>query len=83
MINAALDGRLDDVATEQEPFFGLHVPLHCPDVPAHILNPRKTWDNRDEYDSQARRLAEMFRENFKQFAGQVTPEVLAAGPLAP
>jgi len=80
LVNAALDGRLDDVVTEQEPFFGLHVPLSCPDVPAEILNPRNTWSNKEEYDVQARRLAGMFAENFQQFAAQTSQAVRMAGP---
>ena len=32
------------------------------------------------YDAQAAKLAEMFRDNFKQFEDQVTAEVIAAGP---
>ena len=80
MINAALEGRLDDVHTEQEPFFGLHVPLHCPDVPDDILHPRNTWPDPEDYDIQARKLAKMFAENFKQFADQTSAEVRMAGP---
>ncbi|RKZ81481.1 MAG: phosphoenolpyruvate carboxykinase (ATP) [Candidatus Parabeggiatoa sp. nov. 1] len=82
MVNAVLDGKLKDVPLEKEPFFGLQVPKHCPDVPDEILNPRNTWSNPADYDAQAQKLAKMFAENFKQYADQATPDILAAGPSA-
>ncbi len=80
MLNAALDGRLDNVPFRTEPFFGLSVPSRCPDVPDELLDPRSTWIEPRAYDDQARGLAAMFHENFRQFEGQATPEVAAAGP---
>jgi phosphoenolpyruvate carboxykinase (ATP) len=81
MVNAALDGLLDDVPTDQERFFGLHIPLHCPNVPDNILNPRHTWANPADYDAQAAKLAGMFASNFVQFAGQISEEIRRAGPV--
>ncbi len=80
IVNAALDGKLNDVATEQEPFFGLNIPKECPGVPSEILNPRKTWSNVDEYDTQAKKLADMFAANFAQFADQTDAAIRNAGP---
>ncbi|NOZ49955.1 MAG: phosphoenolpyruvate carboxykinase [Chloroflexi bacterium] len=80
MVAAALGGRLDDVETVTDPVFGLHVPTHVPDVPDHILLPRNTWSDGSAYDAQAHKLATMFVENFKQFADQVSADVLAAAP---
>src|SRR3546814_1050088 len=57
MIRAALDGRLAKVETRPDPIFGLHVPASCPDVPADVLDPRRTWSDKDAYDSTARALA--------------------------
>jgi len=80
LINAVLDGKLKDVATESEPFFGLQIPTSCPGVPNEILNTRNTWDDKEAYDAQAKKLAGMFVKNFEQYADQVTPEILAAAP---
>jgi phosphoenolpyruvate carboxykinase (ATP) len=82
MINAILDGKLKDVPLEKEPFFGLQVPKHCPGVADEILNTRNTWSNPSDYDAQAKKLAGMFAENFKKYADQATPEIMAAGPSA-
>ncbi len=80
IIHAILDGALAAVPTQQEPFFGLHIPEQCPNVPAGILNPRYTWPDQDAYDEKASELAGSFRENFKQYEAEVPDAVLEAGP---
>jgi len=81
MIHAILEGTLAEVEMQQEPFFGLYVPVHCPSVPDSVLNPRTTWADPTTYDIAAKRLAEMFSANFeKKYAKEVDPEVLAAAP---
>ena len=80
MVHAALDGALNDVPFRQDPVFGLYVPTRCPGVPDTVLDPRSTWADADAYDQQARALAHRFHENFQQYAGLVSPEVMAAGP---
>jgi phosphoenolpyruvate carboxykinase (ATP) len=82
MIHAALEGRLDDVETEPDPVFGLHIPVSVPEVPEEVLRPRDTWKDKEAYDRQAHKLAGMFRENFEQFADNVPQEVRDAGPTA-
>ncbi|MBN2645597.1 MAG: phosphoenolpyruvate carboxykinase [Desulfuromonadaceae bacterium] len=82
MLNAALEGKLDDVAYTQDPIFGLHIPQSCPDVPAEVLNPRNTWHDASAYDAKATELAKAFHKNFEKFADGVTEEVRQAGPLA-
>jgi len=80
MITAALDGKLENVEFQQHETFGLAMPTECPEVPAEVLNPRGTWENKEAYDTQANKLAGLFSDNFKQFESEVEPETLAAGP---
>jgi phosphoenolpyruvate carboxykinase (ATP) len=80
MVSAALEGRLDTVATQKDPIFGLHVPTEVPGVPGNVLTPRSTWANPDAYDRAALRLAEMFRENFRRYEDRVPEGVAEAGP---
>jgi phosphoenolpyruvate carboxykinase (ATP) len=80
MVRAALSGALDGVPTRTDPNFQIEVPEHCPDVPDHVLWPRDTWPDKAAYDRQARRLAEMFVDNFRQFEDGVSEEIGAAGP---
>jgi phosphoenolpyruvate carboxykinase (ATP) len=79
LVRAALEGQLVDAPTRQEPFFGLHVPTAVPGIPAKQLDPRASWPDPAAYDAQARRLAAMFSENFKQF-GEVPEAIRRAGP---
>lgn len=80
MITAALEGALDDVAFETLPIFNLSIPTFCPGVPTELLNPRNTWENKNEYDATAERLAEKFIANFKKFEQGTSVEILAASP---
>ena len=82
MISAALDGTLSNASFKNDPFFGLAVPASVPNVPTEVLNPRSTWADKAAYDRQAQKLANMFRDNFTQFADQVSAGVRDAGPSA-
>ncbi len=81
MVRAALKGSLKDVPTEPDPFFGLEVPKACEGVPQEVLDPRSTWTDGKAYDAKAKELAESFKKNFEQFAGDVSQEVKASGPM--
>lgn len=80
MANAALDGTLNEIATRHNPIFDLEVPQSCPNVPDAILRPRDTWRDTAAYDAQARKLAKMFHDNFKEFAAGMPENIRAAGP---
>ncbi|WP_396214860.1 phosphoenolpyruvate carboxykinase (ATP) [Gemmatimonas sp.] len=80
MVRAALDGSLATAEFNADPIFGLHLPKSVAGVPDEVLNPRGTWANGAEYDTQATKLAGMFRENIKKFGDAVSPAILAAGP---
>jgi phosphoenolpyruvate carboxykinase (ATP) len=80
MVTAALTGQLNNVDTVADPVFGLGIPVRVPGVPDDVLQPRNTWPKPAQYDEQAKKLADMFRENFKRFAPEVSEAVRAAGP---
>jgi phosphoenolpyruvate carboxykinase (ATP) len=80
MLNAALDGRLDNVEYETDPIFNLKVPKSCDGVPSEALNPRDTWENKNAYDEMAKKLAGMFVNNFKEYEAETEKEIAAAGP---
>ena len=81
MLRAALSGALDSARFTKDPVFGFEVPVSVPDVPDGVLSPRATWPDSGAYDTQARKLATMFRENFEQYRSQVPAAVAAAGPV--
>lgn len=80
MVSAALNGDLDAVAYETEPFFGLSLPTTCPNVPDEVLNPRATWADKEAYDAQARGMVARFEKGFSQFKNEVSKEIADAGP---
>ena len=65
LLNAALEGKLDDVETEVHPMFNLRMPKSAPGVPSDMLNPRNTWQDKAAYDDQAAKLRDLFRKNFE------------------
>ncbi len=79
MVTAILNGSLADVEYETDEIFGLSIPTTCPEVPAEVLNPRNTWEDKAAYDETAKKLAALFVENFKGYHG-VDADILAAGP---
>jgi phosphoenolpyruvate carboxykinase (ATP) len=79
MVHAVLSGSLDNIETRKDPIFGLSVPTSVEGVPQGVLDPRGTWPNGEEYDKQAKKLAEMFRKNFEKF-GHASDAIKSAGP---
>jgi phosphoenolpyruvate carboxykinase (ATP) len=80
MITAALEGALNKVEFETHPVFGMAIPKECPNVPADILNPKNTWQDKDAYDEKAKYLAGLFIKNFEKYSSGVSPEVIASAP---
>jgi len=75
IIDAINSGALATAKTQPDPVFGLSVVAECPHVPEEILIPRNTWADKSAYDAVARKLAELFRNNFKPYEGSVSPDV--------
>jgi phosphoenolpyruvate carboxykinase (ATP) len=80
MVRAALEGQLEGVPMSTHPIFGLSMPLEIEGVPSEVLNPRDCWADKAAYDFQALKLAEMFRQNFRQFGVGVFESVKNAMP---
>lgn len=78
MVNAAIEGALNNVQYETDPAFGLTVPKSVPGVPAEFLRPRDAWNDKAAYDRSAADLAARFAKNFERF--DVPANVRAAGP---
>jgi phosphoenolpyruvate carboxykinase (ATP) len=80
IVDAVLSGALDKVKYHLDPVFNLEIPETCPGVPAEALQPRETWKDKAAYDAQAKKLAQMFADNFKTFEATASADVKAAGP---
>ena len=80
LLNAALDGSLNQATFRKDPNFGFEVPVEVPGVDTAILDPRATWADKDEYDRTAAKLVDLFVENFADFADHVDEGVRQAAP---
>jgi len=82
MITAAMKGELNNVGYDAHPVFGVLMPASVPGVPAEILSPRNTWENKEAYDKKANELAGLFIKNFEKYAAQANEEIRSAAPKA-
>jgi len=82
MVEAALNGALEKVEYDEDPRFHVLVPRTCPNVPPEVLHPKNTWDDPEEYDSRADRLAAEFSSHFTKAYGNkgIDPAVAAQCP---
>ncbi len=83
IVQAVIDGSLEQVDYEIEPVFQLAIPKSCPNVPdSTILNPRNTWQDRAAYEERARKLAGEFLTVFQHNYGNkgIDPAIARACP---
>ena len=80
MVTAALNDLFDGVEFVHDELFNLEIPQSCPDVPAEIMNPRDTWENKAAYDEAAKKLAQMFYDNFHAKYPDMDAAIVEAGP---
>lgn len=81
MVDAALQGRLDEVPLRHDGIFNLQVPTTCPRVPQEVLDPRLTWEDKEAYQRKAIELALAFQKNFKRFSA-VPDAIRSSGPIS-
>jgi len=67
-INGILNGSINDAEFETLPIFNLQIPKTLEGVADNkVLNPRNTWEDKDEYDATLKKLAQMFIKNFDRY----------------
>jgi phosphoenolpyruvate carboxykinase (ATP) len=82
LLNAALDGSLNNATFKKDPNFGFEVPVEVPGVETRLLDPRGAWADGEEYDKTAQELVRKFVDNFQQFAEHVDQSVRDAAPVS-
>ncbi|CUZ45564.1 phosphoenolpyruvate carboxykinase (ATP) [Serratia marcescens] len=81
IIDAILNGDIEQAETFTLPIFGLDVPTALPGVDPSILDPRKTYADESLWQEKAQDLAQRFIDNFAKYT--VTPageKLVSAGP---
>jgi len=67
-INGILNGSINDAEFHTLPLFDLQIPKTLDGVKDNsVLNPRDTWEDKEEYDAMLKKLAGMFQENFHRY----------------
>lgn len=81
IINAILDGSIENGEFDTLPIFNLQIPRAIKGVDAHMLNPRNSWAKPEEWDEAARGLAKKFIANFENFTdNEWGKKLVADGP---
>jgi phosphoenolpyruvate carboxykinase (ATP) len=80
IIDAIHSGTLKNAPTVEDPLFGLAIPTEVPGVPSEVLIPRNTWADKAAFDNTARKLATLFKDNFKTYEDQASAAIRGAGP---
>ena len=81
IIDAILNGELDNTPTQKLPIFNLDMPTNIGGIDADILDPRSSYADLSKWEEKARDLAGLFIDNFEKFtdtaAGQ---KLIGSGP---
>ena len=81
IIDAILNGDINNAPTKKIPYFDFEVPTELPGVDTGILDPRDTYADASEWDTKAKDLAQRFVKNFAKYESNDAGKALvAAGP---
>ena len=78
LLTSALDGSLASAEYRKDPNFGFDVPVEVSGVADILLDPRRTWDDAAAYDVQAKKLVDMFANNFVQYQPHIDDDIKTA-----
>ena len=82
LVNAALDGTLENVEYYEDKIFHIFIPKTCPGVEQNILTAKNTWKNKEAYDERANKLASEFSAHLERAYGNadLDPEIIKQCP---
>jgi phosphoenolpyruvate carboxykinase (ATP) len=65
---------------EKEDIFGFEIPTSLPGVNPKVLNPKHSWTDHAAYEETAKKLAQMYVDNFKKYEGKGSVDYTKFGP---
>ena len=81
IIDAILDGSIENTETENLPLFNFEIPVQLENVNKEILDPRKTYSETTIWEEKAKNLARKFINNFVQYTdNEEGKNLVQAGP---
>jgi phosphoenolpyruvate carboxykinase (ATP) len=48
--------------------FNLSIPKSCGNVPSEVLNPKNTWQDKNDFDATLKLLGGKFAKNFEKYS---------------
>ncbi|MEM7562704.1 MAG: phosphoenolpyruvate carboxykinase (ATP) [Pseudomonadota bacterium] len=84
IIDAILDGSIDQAQNSNLPIFNLSIPNTLPSVDSALLDPRNSYQESAEWNEKALHLASLFVDNFTQYTDTESgKQLVTAGPALP
>ena len=81
IIGAIHSGAIQNCPTKKIDYFGLEIPTKLEGVATEVLDPKDTYKDPSEWDKKAKKLAQMFIDNFAKYTDTEAGKALvAAGP---
>ena len=81
LVEAALNGELENVEYHEDDIFHLKAPITCEGVPPEVLWPINTWKDKEAFYERARKLAKEFSDHYdKAYAGKIDPDIAKVCP---
>jgi phosphoenolpyruvate carboxykinase (ATP) len=80
IIDAIHSGELDKAEYTESDIFKLKIPKGVTNVPQDILDPARSWQDKENYNQSLASLAENFQKNFKKYKNEKSDRLLAGGP---
>ena len=79
MITAILNGSIERSTFYSDSIFNLSIPRELEGVDSNVLDPRSSWENKEQYDKSARDLARKFIDNFSTYGSEIS-DLISSGP---
>lgn len=81
IIDAIIDGSIEDAPKTRIPIMNLEVPTELPNVSEGILDPRDTYNDVSEWEEKAKDLAAKYIKNFEQYCNtDEGKKLIVSGP---
>ena len=80
-IDAILDNSISNAMFNKDKIFGFDVPVELNNVCKEICNPREAWSDIKEYEINAIKLANMFKNNYEKYLDPNFTDYSKHGPL--
>jgi ATP-dependent phosphoenolpyruvate carboxykinase len=79
-VNAILDGSALSASFEEDEIFGFEIPKSLPGVDPKVLNPKHAWPDQSSFEATAKKLGQMYIDNFKKYEGKGSTDYTQYGP---